>query len=119
MEGGDGMGGEGSNACVCVDSKRVQSEGSLGADWSTDDMACESHAPSTAVQWSQEELLRNVTAIRGGTAPTPAATALQACGASQHNNLLLEYKQAFFFSLTPPLHLEIHYIRHLFTCHSD
>lgn len=68
---------------MCVDRKRVQSEGSLGADWSAHDMACESHAPSTAVQWSQEELLRNVTAIRDGTAPTPAATALQACGAPQ------------------------------------
>lgn len=38
-------------------------------------MVCESHAPSTAVQWSQEELLRNVTAIRDGTAQAPAATA--------------------------------------------
>lgn len=100
------MGGE--YVCVSVDSERVQSEGSPGADWSAHDMACESHAPSAAVQWSQQELLRNVTAIKDGTAQTPAATALQACRASQHNNLLLEYKQAFF--LPPPLHLEIHCI---------
>ena len=39
------------NVCVCVDSERAQSEGSLGADRSAHGMACESHAPSTAVQW--------------------------------------------------------------------
>lgn len=39
----------------------------------------ESHAPSTAVQWSQEELLRNVTAITDGTAQTPAAATASLC----------------------------------------
>ena len=56
----------------------------MGADRSAHDMACESHAISTAVQWSQEELLRNVTAIRDFTASTPAATAPQ--GYSQHKS---------------------------------
>lgn len=69
--------------CAALTAERVQSEGSLGADQSAHDMACESHAPSTAVQRSQEELLRNVTAITDGTAPTPVATDPQAGGASQ------------------------------------
>lgn len=57
----------------------------------------ESHAPSTAVQWSQEELLRNVTAIRDGTAQTPAATApLRRPEPLNTNGLLLEYKEAFY-----------------------
>lgn len=102
--------GEGSNVCVSVDSERVQSEGSPGADWSAHDMACESHAPSAAAQRSQQELLRNVTAIRDGTAQTPAARALQACRASQQSAAGIY----LLFFLPPPLHLEIH----LFTCHN-
>ncbi|KAG7244025.1 hypothetical protein INR49_006186 [Caranx melampygus] len=61
-------------------------------------MACESHAPSTAVQWSQEELLRNVTAIRDGTAQTPAATApLRRPEPRNTNDLLLTLQAAFFY----------------------
>lgn len=39
------------NVCVCVDGERAPSEGSPSADRSAHGMACESHAPSTAVQW--------------------------------------------------------------------
>lgn len=40
-----------------------------------------------------EELLRNVTAIRDGTAQTGAASALQACST---NDRLPEYKEPFY-----------------------
>lgn len=52
--------GEWGPVCPCSD---VCSEGSAGAQLTV----CESHAPSTAVQWIQEELLRNVTDIRDAT----------------------------------------------------
>lgn len=84
--------------CLSVDRHCVESEGSLGADQSEHCMAYESHAPSAAVQFSQKELLRNVTAIRDGTAQTPAATA-SLRRPEPRNNLLLEYKQDFFFSI--------------------
>lgn len=91
--------------CVYV----VESEGSLGADQSAHGMAYESHAPSTAVQCSQEELLRNVTAIRDGTAQAPAATAplRRPEPRSTGNDLLLDYKHAFylnFISTFPEIH---------------
>lgn len=73
----------------------VVSGGSLGADRSANSMAYESHTLSTAVQCSREELLRNVTAVRDGTAQTSAAAAAAPplCRPAPRNDrLLLEYK---------------------------
>lgn len=68
---------------------------------------CVSHTPSsTAVQRSQEELLRNVTAVGDATA-----------------DLLLEYRQDFFlfifFLLNCLLLVEIHNMNHLCSCDSN
>lgn len=90
MEGGGAV----MYVCVCVERVRVHwvRTGALTV-WR------ESHAPSTAVQWSQEELLRNVTAIRDGTAKTPAATApLCRPEPISTNDLLQGYEEAFYLN---------------------
>lgn len=86
-------GRRGGIACECV-----ESEGSLGADRSAHGKARESHAPSTAVQWSQEELLRNVTAIRDATAQAWAATA--SLRRARASGRLLEYSRAFYLNFS-------------------
>lgn len=119
-----GCAAEGGGVCLSVDRQCVESGGSLGADQSEHCMAYESHAPSAAVQFSQKELLRNVTAIRDGAAQTPAATA-SLRRPEPRNNLLLEYKQDFSFqfistlSSSSPPPVETSCMRHLFTCHSS
>lgn len=76
-------GGQGGDVCACV--QRASAPGAAG----------DSHAPSTAAQRRQvEELLRNVTAVRDGTA-------------------------SWLFIGNYPAPLEVRFVSRLFTCHMD
>lgn len=60
--------------CAALTAERVQSEGSVGADRNAHDVACESHAPSTAVQRGSRS---------GHFCERPAGRSLQQAGGAE------------------------------------